>query len=172
MKKLDSRLVVCRTQIFMNSGAKCTLPCFQDTINSSFILCCSLITYPPPAARRAEIRQRRVVDIRYCRSVRSALPRCRTRESYWNLTSRGVWVDVVWGGGVRNWRKVAKLIYSVIGSVAGDGSVSGCLAPYLMLRSIWLAVFTKYRWKPVSPRKFTKTYPEVCTTVGFISNKS
>lgn len=97
MKKLDSRLVVCRTQIFMNSGAKCTLPCFQDTINSSFILCCSLIAYPPPAARRADpsTSRRRYPLLSECSLRAPSLPNESRIEI---LTSRGVWVDVEEGG--------------------------------------------------------------------------
>lgn len=89
MKKLHLRRVVCRAQTFMNSDAKCTLPCFQDIINSSFIL---LLAYCLFTSGRATggIRQRRVRD--------SVFPaERRTRELYWNFNF-SVWYERGGGG--------------------------------------------------------------------------
>lgn len=112
MKKLPLVLVSSGAQIFMNASTKCTLPCFQDIINSSFILLLAYCLSSPQG-----IRQRRRVNIPYCRSVRF---RNVEWELYWKFNFSGK-ISV-------NWKNVAKLIYSLL-AVAVDGSVSGCLAP-------------------------------------------
>lgn len=67
-------------------NALCHVSKTQLTAHSS---CAARLLLIRPRLRDGQIRQRRVVDIRYCRSVRSALPCCRTRESYWNFNFSG-----------------------------------------------------------------------------------